>query len=118
MVRNIACRLLLTIRRSWTRSPSPWRSSVTQNRCKVADEGWRKSMAMELMGRIHFRDPALRRKYEGKKIPMNLLVESYLDEKIDIAGDLHELLRKRQALVNYRVTGEQVRFILSKFLPQ
>jgi len=75
-------------------------------------------MAMELMGRIQFRDPALRRKYEGKKIPMNLLVESYLDEKIDIAGDLHELLRKRQTLVNYRVTGEQVRFILSKFLPQ
>src|SRR5712692_913354 len=75
-------------------------------------------MATELMGRIQFRDPALRRKYEGKKIPMNLLVESYLDEKVDISGDLHELLRKRQMLVNYRITGDQIRFILWKFLPQ
>jgi cyclopropane fatty-acyl-phospholipid synthase-like methyltransferase len=74
--------------------------------------------AMELIRRVQFRDPALQRKYEGKKIPMNLLVESYLDQRLDISGDLCELLRNRDQLVNYRVTGDQVRFILSKFLPQ
>src|SRR5687768_11210534 len=67
---------------------------------------------------LEYRDPDLKRRYQGKKIPMNLLVESYLDEKVDIHGDLHEVMRGRHGFVNYQVTPEQLMFLVSKFVPQ
>lgn len=66
---------------------------------------------------VEFKNPGLRRKYEGKKIPMSIFVERYLDGDIDVHGDLHEFLKKN-ASVNYRLTAAQVKFIVSRFLPQ
>lgn len=71
----------------------------------------------ELSQFVEFKDQALARKYASGKIPMNTLVESYLDQKLDVKGDLHELIRKKDLFVNYRLTFDQLRFFVEKFIP-
>jgi cyclopropane fatty-acyl-phospholipid synthase-like methyltransferase len=66
---------------------------------------------------IVFRDPTLKRRYEGRKIPMNTFFEAYIVEKIDIEGDLHQMLRHQGNFVNYRLTWEQVKFLVGTFVP-
>src|SRR4051812_39247675 len=74
-------------------------------------------MAAELSSWITFHDEELRRKYAQSKIPMNTLVESFLDQKLDVKGDLHELMRRKDLLVNYRLTADQAKFFVQKFIP-
>jgi cyclopropane fatty-acyl-phospholipid synthase-like methyltransferase len=71
----------------------------------------------ELSNWIEFHDDKLKKKYADAKIPMNTLVEAYLDQKLDIKGDLHELMRKKSLFVNYRITLDQARFFFEKFIP-
>jgi len=66
---------------------------------------------------ISFRDQQLKRRYSNSRIPMNTLVESYLDEKLDIEGDLQELMRNKDLFVNYRLTFDQAKFFFQKFIP-
>ncbi|HUB05387.1 MAG TPA: cyclopropane-fatty-acyl-phospholipid synthase family protein [Myxococcales bacterium] len=74
-------------------------------------------MVEQIRDWVEFKDPTLREKYEGRPIPMNLFFESYIDGKIDIHCDLHELMRKRDLFVNYQLTWNQVAFLLGKFIP-
>lgn len=48
---------------------------------------------------------------------MNTLIEAYLDEKVDLKADLQQLMRNKDAFVNYRLTGDQLQFFLGKFIP-
>jgi cyclopropane fatty-acyl-phospholipid synthase-like methyltransferase len=66
---------------------------------------------------IVFRDPSLKRRYQGRKIPMNTFFEAFIAEKIDVEGDLYQLLRHRENFVNYNVTWEQVKFLVGSFIP-
>ncbi len=66
---------------------------------------------------IVYTDPALKRRYEGHKIPMNTFFEAFIAQKVDVTGDLHQLMRQRDAFVNYRLTAEQVRFLVQDFIP-
>jgi cyclopropane fatty-acyl-phospholipid synthase-like methyltransferase len=66
---------------------------------------------------IVFRDPSLNRRYQGRKIPMNTFFEAFIAEKIDVEGDLHQLLRQQESFVNYRLTWEQVKFLVGSFIP-
>ncbi len=50
-------------------------------------------MVEQIRGWVEYKDAGLRERYEGRPIPMNLFVESYIDGKIDIHCDLHELMR-------------------------
>ena len=74
-------------------------------------------MAEQTTGWMEFKDAGLRERYEGQPIPMNTFVESYIDGKIDVNIDLHELMLKKERFVNYKLTWNQVGFILSKFIP-
>ncbi len=74
-------------------------------------------MAAELSNWIEFHDADLKQKYSNAKIPMNTLVEAYLDQKLDIKGDVHELMRKKNLFVNYRLTQDQAKFFFQKFIP-
>ena len=74
-------------------------------------------MKTELSAYVDIHDLALKQKYANAPIPMNTLVEAYLDQKLDIKGDLHELMRKKNLFVNYRITPDQVSFFLRKFVP-
>src|SRR5437773_9410536 len=66
---------------------------------------------------LSFRDSKLEHKYASSKIPMNTLVESYIDEKLDLHGDLLEVMREKELFVNYRPTMDQARFFFEKFIP-
>jgi cyclopropane fatty-acyl-phospholipid synthase-like methyltransferase len=66
---------------------------------------------------ISFCDERLSKRYAKSRIPMNTLVESYLDEKLDVKGDLQELMREKDLFVNYRVTLDQAKFFFQKFIP-
>src|SRR5260370_24604501 len=66
---------------------------------------------------ISFRNEQLKRRYSNSRIPMNPLVESYLDEKLDSEGDLQELMRNKDLFVNYRLTFDQAKFFFQKFIP-
>src|SRR5258708_22283472 len=66
---------------------------------------------------ISFRNEQLKRRYSNSRIPMNTLVESYLDEKLDIECDLQELMRNKDLFVNYRLTFDQAKFFFQKFIP-
>lgn len=66
---------------------------------------------------ITFTDPDLKRRYEGRKIPMNTFFEAYIAQKLDVTGDMHQLMRQQQSFVNYRLTPEQVRFLVQDFIP-
>ena len=66
---------------------------------------------------VTFRDSKLEAKYANSKIPMNTLVEGYLDEKLDIPGDLYAVMRQKELFVNYRPTVDQARFFVEKFIP-
>ncbi|MHB8874948.1 MAG: class I SAM-dependent methyltransferase, partial [Myxococcaceae bacterium] len=71
----------------------------------------------ELSNWIEFHDEKLKQKYSNSKIPMNTLVEAYFDQKLDVKGDLHELMRKKGLFVNYRLTLDQAKFFFQKFIP-
>lgn len=74
-------------------------------------------MVEQIRDWVEYKDASLREHYEGRPIPMNLFVESYLDQKIDVHCDLHELMRKRDLFVNYDVTWDQMKFLVAKFIP-
>ncbi len=66
---------------------------------------------------VEYKDALLREKYEGHPIPMETFFESYIDGKIDLHGDLHELMRRKDLFVDYKLTWGQISFILGKFIP-
>jgi len=72
---------------------------------------------IDLSNWISFRDEGLKRRYSNSRIPMNTLIESYLDEKLDLKDDLQELMRKKELFVNYRLTADQAKFFFQKFIP-
>jgi len=74
-------------------------------------------VAIELSNWISFRDEDLRRRYSRARIPMNTLIESFLDEKLDLKADLQDLMRDKDLFVNYRLTLDQAKFFFQKFIP-
>src|SRR4051812_21010650 len=68
---------------------------------------------------VSFRDAKLEKKYKNTKIPMSELIENYFDEKLDIHGDLEELLRCKDLFVKYSlVTKKHMEFLLTRFIPE
>lgn len=74
-------------------------------------------MSASLSDFVDVRDAALKRKFASSRIPMNTLIEAYLDEKLDLKVDMHELIRNKSLFVNYRMTTNQIRFLFEKFIP-
>lgn len=56
--------------------------------------------------------------YKGKKIPLESVVEAYLDSKIDFKGDVYEILLKRNSLFRFCFTTVTIKFYLGTFLAQ
>ena len=75
------------------------------------------TMQLQPLGQIEYRDAGLARRYSRAKIPMNTFVERYIDGSLDVKGDLHQLLRRRQDFVNHKFTWDQLKFIVTKFIP-
>jgi cyclopropane fatty-acyl-phospholipid synthase-like methyltransferase len=67
---------------------------------------------------IEVRDSALARAFERtRRIPMATFVERYIDGSLNVEGDLHEFIRKRDQWASYRFTWEQAKFVFTRFIP-
>jgi len=66
-----------------------------------------------------FNDERLGNRWSGRKIPMDILIEAYIEGKIEFkknTGSDHSLLH-RDLYVSYRPTMTTVRFLLAQFVP-
>jgi cyclopropane fatty-acyl-phospholipid synthase-like methyltransferase len=66
---------------------------------------------------VVFKDAPLARRYQNQKIPMSTLCEAYLDQRLDIV-DLDGFLDTRTELVDYSLTLEHVRQVLTRMVPE
>lgn len=67
---------------------------------------------------LDIRDPALRARYHGhNKIPMQVFWDAYIDGKIEVKGDLIEVLEYRLDWAAMVFTPELFRYVLFQMLP-
>eukprot|EP00403_Amphidinium_massartii_P032745 CAMPEP_0178433562 /NCGR_PEP_ID=MMETSP0689_2-20121128/32969_1 /TAXON_ID=160604 /ORGANISM="Amphidinium massartii, Strain CS-259" /LENGTH=465 /DNA_ID=CAMNT_0020055593 /DNA_START=144 /DNA_END=1541 /DNA_ORIENTATION=+ len=67
---------------------------------------------------IEFKDKATEKAWSGRRIPITLLGDLYLDDKIDFRGDVLEILRDhRNEFCNYKLTWELVNFLVKQLFP-
>jgi sphingolipid C9-methyltransferase len=53
----------------------------------------------------------------GRKLPMSTFVERYVDGVIEVGGDLQSFFRSKEEVLNYRLTLEQLKFVIGGFIP-
>jgi cyclopropane fatty-acyl-phospholipid synthase-like methyltransferase len=53
----------------------------------------------------------------GKKLPMSAFVEKYVKGELQVSGDLQAFVRRKEDVLNYRLTWEQMRFLVGGFIP-
>jgi cyclopropane fatty-acyl-phospholipid synthase-like methyltransferase len=53
----------------------------------------------------------------GKKLPMAAFVEKYVQGEIQVSGDLQAFLRRKEEMLNYRLTWQQMKFLVGGFIP-
>jgi cyclopropane fatty-acyl-phospholipid synthase-like methyltransferase len=67
---------------------------------------------------ISFRDPKDTARWAGKKIPMEVLYEAYVDQKVDFKEDLYEVMLHRNQLFRFCFTWADAKYYLRTFLKQ
>ncbi len=67
---------------------------------------------------IQFRDQTQTDFWRGKKIPMEVLYEAYMAEKLDFKADVYDVLLKRNQLFRFCFTWGDVRFYFRHFFGQ
>jgi cyclopropane fatty-acyl-phospholipid synthase-like methyltransferase len=67
---------------------------------------------------VTFKNPRLAARYAGRPIPMSTLYEAYFDGEVDIPGDLHAFLRKRNLFVKYSLTWRHLKWAVTNFVPE
>ncbi|HEY2405083.1 MAG TPA: cyclopropane-fatty-acyl-phospholipid synthase family protein [Polyangiaceae bacterium] len=65
---------------------------------------------------ISWRDPKLAKRWQGKKVPMEILYEAYMAEKVDFKQDLYEVMLRRNQLFRFGFTWGDVKFYFKEFL--
>jgi cyclopropane fatty-acyl-phospholipid synthase-like methyltransferase len=53
----------------------------------------------------------------GKKLPMASFVEQYVRGDVQVSGDLQTFFRRKEDVLNYRLTWEQMKFLVGGFIP-
>jgi cyclopropane fatty-acyl-phospholipid synthase-like methyltransferase len=66
---------------------------------------------------VVFTDGKLARRYAERRIPMATLHEAYLDGRVDIP-DIDAFLDARGSLVTFTLTGDHVKFLLTRMVPE
>ncbi|KAJ7083660.1 cyclopropane fatty acid synthase domain-containing protein [Mycena belliarum] len=65
------------------------------------------------------KDAELKKLYYGKnKIPMQVFHDAYFEGKIDIKGDMLDLLEQRHDWANFSFTMEMFRYVFMEFIPE
>jgi cyclopropane fatty-acyl-phospholipid synthase-like methyltransferase len=74
--------------------------------------------AVDWRGVITWRDEADANAWFGKKIPMEVLYEAYMAEKLDFVGDVYETMLRRNQLFRFCFTWGDIKFYFREFLRQ
>jgi sphingolipid C9-methyltransferase len=53
----------------------------------------------------------------GRKLPMATFVEQYVRGELQVSGDLQAFFRRKEEFLNYRLTWEQMKFLVGGFIP-
>ena len=53
----------------------------------------------------------------GRKLPMSTFIERYVAGDIKVSGDLQAFFRRKEEVLNYRLTLEQLKFLVGGFIP-
>lgn len=67
---------------------------------------------------VTWRDENLARRWQGKRIPMEILYEAYMAEKLDFKQDLFEVMLRRNRLFKFAFTWGDVKFYFREFFGQ
>ena len=67
---------------------------------------------------LAWHDSRQAKRFEGRKIPMELAYEAYMDETLDFKGDVLETLRRRNQLFRFCFTKNDAKFYMSEFMGQ
>jgi len=67
---------------------------------------------------LAFRDPKVAARWAGKKIPMEILYEAYMAEKLDFKQDVYETMLRRNQLFRFCFTLGDAKFYFFEFLRQ
>ncbi len=67
---------------------------------------------------ITFKNRKTAKKWAGKKIPMEVLYESYMAGEAEFTGDVYETLLKRNQLFSMQFTQGDIQFYIKDFLRQ
>ena len=67
---------------------------------------------------IEWRDAKDAQKWQGKKIPMEIVYEAYLAEKLDFKQDVFEVMLRRNQLFRFAFTWGDAKFYFREFLGQ
>ena len=69
-------------------------------------------------GDLAWHDSRQAKRFEGRKIPMELAYEAYMDETLDFKGDVLETLRRRNQLFRFCFTKNDAKFYMREFMGQ
>jgi hypothetical protein len=67
---------------------------------------------------VRFRDEAESKRWAGRKIPMEILYEAYMAERLDFIEDVYEVMLRRNQLFRFCFTWGDVKFYFREFLGQ
>ena len=67
---------------------------------------------------VEFKDDELRKKYEGRFIPVQVLYESYADDKLTFKIDTLDALECREKYSSNRLMWWHVKFFFCNFIPR
>ena len=68
---------------------------------------------------VTFKDQQLAKRYpDGTPIPMSTLFEAYFDGAVDLPDDLDAFLDQRHLFVNYDITKDHLKFLVTRFIPE
>jgi cyclopropane fatty-acyl-phospholipid synthase-like methyltransferase len=67
---------------------------------------------------VAFRDARDAERYAGRKIPMEVVYESYVSEHLDFKRDVYEVMRERHRFFRFCFTRGDLRFYARKFVGQ
>jgi cyclopropane fatty-acyl-phospholipid synthase-like methyltransferase len=74
--------------------------------------------AADWSGYVRWRDPREQARWEGKKIPMEILYEAYIGERLDTSQDLYQVMLRRNRLFRFCFTWGDIKFYFHQFLRQ
>lgn len=67
---------------------------------------------------LSFKDEKLAKRFAGKKIPMQIFYDAYLEQKVDFKEDALDTMLKRNGLFRFCFTWGDVKFYFREFLGQ